>query len=390
MTKRHTTSAARRKAAKAIAIATFYAACILLGVFIGKHVAGGTPGGFAALILHLLGGLGLLMAAIIVQIIIHECGHMAAGLAAGWRLVALRIFGLMLVRRGRQFVLASSHIPGTGGQCLMSPPDRPAAQCRLTLYNAGGFAANLITAAASLAVLLLAGRQMGFAGQTFTLAMAVAGAFLFIENGVPLVLGGIPNDAMNIRYLRRDPAEADALLAMMRANAMMQDGIRLKDMPDSLFAGAQADGRQRGPISSSLDIMLLCRAIDMHDFTLAGRVADDISSRNDGTLPAIYDGEVGRERLFLALIARRPHDEIERLYDKKLRSYVKTMSSWQLSSVRLLYALALLHDGDTEAAHRLRTRFDKMAAGYFSPADAESERELVACIDAVAATPSAE
>ena len=262
------------------------------------------------------------MAAIIVQIIIHECGHMAAGLAAGWRLVALRIFGLMLVRRGRQFVLASSHIPGTGGQCLMSPPDRPTAQCRLTLYNAGGFAANLITAAASLAVLLLAGRQM------------------FIQNGVPLVLAGIPNDAMNIRYLRRDPAEADALLAMMRANAMMQDGIRLKDMPDSLFAGAQADGRQRGPISSSLDIMLLCRAIDMHDFTLAGRLADDISSRNDGTLPAIYDGEVGRERLFLALIARRPHDEIERLYDKKLRSYVKTMSSWQLSSVRLLYALS--------------------------------------------------
>lgn len=384
-----TADAPRRKAAKAIAITAFYAACILLGVFIGRHV-GDTPGGFAALMLHLIIGIGLLMAAIIVQIIIHECGHLVAGLVAGWRLVALRIFGLMLVRRGRKFVLASSHIPGTGGQCLMSPPDRPAAQCRLTLYNAGGFAANLITAAASLAVLLLAGRQMGFAGQTFTLSMAVSGAFLFIQNGVPLVLAGIPNDAMNIRYLRRDPAEADALLAMMRANAMMQDGIRLKDMPDSLFAGAQADGRQRGPISSSLDIMLLCRAIDMHDFTLAGRLADDISSRNDGTLPAIYDGEVGRERLFLALIARRPHDEIERLYDKKLRSYVKTMSSWQLSSVRLLYALALLHDGDTEAAHRLRTRFDKMAAGYFSPADAESERELMACIDAVAATPSAE
>ena len=86
------------------------------------------------------------------------------------------------------------------------------------------------------------------------------------------MLAGIPNDAMNIRYLRRDPAEADALLAMMRANVMMQDGIRLKDMPDSLFTGAQADGRQRGPISSSLDIMLLCRAIDMHDFTLAGRL----------------------------------------------------------------------------------------------------------------------
>ena len=57
------------------------------------------------------------------------------------------------------------------------------------------------------------------------------------------------------------------------------------------------------------------------------------------------------------------------------------MSAWQLSSLRVMYAYALLHDRDGQAAAELRARFDRKAAGYFSPADAESERDLMRLVD---------
>lgn len=360
-------------------IVVFYALCCALGLSVGRYVAMHTSGGFANLLLYLIAAMGILLLALLVQIILHEAGHMVAGLVAGWRFVSFRIFGVMLVRRRGRLRFASFGIPGTGGQCLMSPPDRPADRCRLTLYNAGGFAANLVVAIAALAAWFVWRGSMAFFGEAFLLSLALTGIFLGLQNGLPMVLGGIPNDGMNIRHLRRDPCAAQVFVDTLRVNAMLHDGARLRDMPDALFGGDGAPDYSNG-ISVMQAFMRLSRAMDRLDFAAATALADGMAAHIGG-LPGIYVNELNRERIFLRLMTADGAADIDALYDKRLQTYVRAMSSGHLPSLRFLYAIAVLRDGDMARAGELRRRIDKVAEEYFSPGEAAGEMDLVRCVD---------
>lgn len=367
------------KSAKVVMKVLFYLLCIAMGLWVGTYVASSTEGGYGNLILYLIGGVAAVLLALLVQIIVHELGHLLAGLAGGWRFLAFRVLSVMLVRSGGKLRLTNFNIPGTAGQCLMSPPERPAAECRLTLYNAGGFAANIILAIVALALFVACHDGMGFFAQAFVLSLVATGLVLALQNGVPMLVGGTPNDGLNLRLLRRDPASARHFVGMLRCNALTMQGVRLKDMPDDIFALDDGDDRSSSLVQGTM-FARLCRALDALDLDAAQSEADALAALGDD-LPAIYAGELHREQLFLSLVMRGGGGEAERLYDKHLRDYLKAMSAWQLSSLRVMYAYALLHDRDEQAAVELRARFDRKAAGYFSPADAESERDLMRLVD---------
>ena len=83
-------------------------------------------------------GYGLYMLMVIVvlflQVIIHEAGHLVFGLASGYRFFSFRISGLVLMKKGGKLVLRREKVPGTGGQCLMGPPDYNGGRYPYLLY----------------------------------------------------------------------------------------------------------------------------------------------------------------------------------------------------------------------------------------------------------------
>ena len=93
------------------------------------------------------------------QIIFHEAGHLVCGLLSGYRFVSFRVGSITLLKDGngklrfKRFKLA-----GTGGQCLMAPPDNvPLDKIPTSLYNAGGVIANLLCAIVALLLLKYCG-----------------------------------------------------------------------------------------------------------------------------------------------------------------------------------------------------------------------------------------
>ncbi len=62
------------------------------------------------------------LVAFILQIVLHEGGHLLFGLLSGYRFVSFRIFNWTLIRQEGKFRLKRFGIAGTGGQCLMLPP----------------------------------------------------------------------------------------------------------------------------------------------------------------------------------------------------------------------------------------------------------------------------
>ena len=126
-------------------------------------------------------------AAMMLQIAIHEAGHLVFGLASGYKFRSYRIFSLMWVHDGERIRLRRFSLAGTGGQCLMEPPDLVNGEIPVVLYNLGGSLMNIL---AGLLFLLLSLPGSGFLSAFFQIA-ALIGFVFALMNGIPLRMGSV-------------------------------------------------------------------------------------------------------------------------------------------------------------------------------------------------------
>ena len=86
----------------------------------------------------LLPSLACLVLSFWLQAILHEGGHLVCGLLSGYRFLSFRVGSFTLLRQNGRLVLRRFYLPGTGGQCLLEPPDGDEVPFRL--YNLWGAA----------------------------------------------------------------------------------------------------------------------------------------------------------------------------------------------------------------------------------------------------------
>ena len=85
--------------------------------------------------------------AMYIQIAVHEAGHLIFGLASGYEFCSYRLGKLMWVKQNGKLSFKRYSLSGTGGQCLMSPPEIKEGKMPVILYNLGGSIMNLFTSA---------------------------------------------------------------------------------------------------------------------------------------------------------------------------------------------------------------------------------------------------
>ena len=146
----------------------FGAAAGYLGAMLVDRM-GLTGGGIAAMVLGLAAGF-------FVQLVLHEGGHLAAGLAAGYGFVSFRVGSWMVIRRAGRLRLVRYRLSGTGGQCLLSPPPWREKGFPVFAYNLGGPLANLLVSA-----LCLGGGWLCREGSPFFAAVLVGIAVMSAE-----------------------------------------------------------------------------------------------------------------------------------------------------------------------------------------------------------------
>ena len=140
-------------------------------------------------------------AAMLIQIILHEAGHLLFGLLTGYRFCSFRIFNLMWVKADGRVQFRKLSIAGTGGQCLMDPPDLKDGKMPVMLYNFGGAIVNLVTAVICAGLSFL----VPFRSLAWTILMifAVIGLAFALMNGLPCRMGPVNNDGKNALELSR-------------------------------------------------------------------------------------------------------------------------------------------------------------------------------------------
>lgn len=99
-------------------------------------------------------GIASLLVSVPLLVILHEGGHLVCGLMSGYRFISFRIFSFTFIRLHGHLTVRRFSIAGTGGQCLLCPPDRPVDEIPTGWYNMGGVLANIVALLAVMPLLL--------------------------------------------------------------------------------------------------------------------------------------------------------------------------------------------------------------------------------------------
>lgn len=347
---------------------------VVLGILAGRELFDVLDGlSLGAYLLHIAWLILMLTAALYLQLILHEGGHLVCGLLTGYRFVSFRIGSWMVQRENGRLHWHRYALAGTAGQCLLAPPDLKDGTMPYKLYNLGGVLVNLLVSllAAGLAVLC----RDAWGARVFWEMTAFTGVGIVLTNGLPLRVQGIANDGANALHLGKDPAALRAFWIQLSVNAKQAEGVALRDMPAEWFT-LPTEGLDNIMVAAQA-VLHANRLLDEHRFAETAQAIDVLQAQETAMLP-LHRSLLLCDRLTCALLLDTdPAPLLARWESKELRSFRRQMKSF-LSVLRTEYLVALLVDGDAASAERIRAQFEKRTRTYPFAAEAASERELLA------------
>lgn len=359
-----------------VCIAAVFAAVPSLRRVVGEEIM---PRGFWYFMMWWCIAMLLLAAAAVLQVLIHETGHLLGGLSSGYRFVSFRIGNRMVVKEQGRWSFKRFSIEGTAGQCLLEPPSTPDGKFPYRLYCMGGVAANLVVSVAAVAVAAHVAMPVFWAA---LLAMLfVSGTYIVITNGVPLKINGVPNDGYNLVTVGRDDFARRSLWLQLKVNALQSRGERLRDMPGEWFS--LPEGTDMGNyMTVAVAGMAADRLIEMHCFEQARDLLERADAAGAGGVE-IFRREVQAELLFVGIVTGGERWRLEQMYTPALRRHVERYGRYMLSCIRLQYAWARLVERDAAKAETLLARAGEVYAGSPVKGEADAEMELIRWVETI-------
>lgn len=296
-----------------------------------------------------------MMVSIGLHLILHEVGHLVAGLLTGYRFVSFRIFSYTLIKKNGRFRLRRFAIGGTGGQCLMAPPHKPLSEIDTRWYNAGGVLANLLVVVLAMALCCFLDLPMW--ADTLMIMLIIVGLIVALMNGIPMKMLGAPNDGYNLKYLEKSKHSKQLLCNILNANASIQEGVEPKELPESYFVETDtidwADSWQ-----ANWQMMVVARMQNLQQWDRAYALLSEALSQK-GKMPELFWKEFACEMVFICLVTGRK-EEARQLITPDLQKYISDFANTQSSKQRITFAIdLLLENNEAKANERLQTLIER-------------------------------
>lgn len=310
-----------------------------------------------------------LFVAVPLQVAIHEGGHLLFGLMTGYRFVSFRLFSWTRLRESGKWRIKRFSIAGTGGQCLLTPPEMPYEDIPVMGYHLGGVIANLTITLFALWAFITCDNLQSYQA-TALIIFILIGAFFILTNGIPLQIGGINNDGRNAWNLRHNSGEKRSMAIQLKANALNQQGVRPKELPDEWFT-LREDMDYKNPTDFYFILLEAARLMDGAEWEKAYVLVSE-AYRHKAEIMPLYVKETACELVFLSLITHR-EKEAEALYTNELKRYVEQFQNMMSSKKRLLFAVALYMDKDETKAYTLYNTMVEKQGEYLMQGEVKSD-----------------
>lgn len=360
----------KKNGKKILAIGSFMIGCLFGGIFSGKLLsklelisAGRSTGEKVALLLTILISL---FAACLLAIIIHEGGHLVFGLLTGYKYLLFRVGSMTLIKRNNKYEFKKLSIKGTGGQCILMPPESDDPQkAPFLLYHAGGGLFNLFTALIAFPIAFSAESMIL---KVFFLILGFISGLFSLTNLLPLKIQ-VPNDGYNILMMLLNPSERTAIYKMLKVNGLLFNGLTPSQVPSELN-----ELESEGFYKAAEKLIKGAALIDSLDFEEAEKLFDEGSK--DDTIP-YYQLESRSELMFCKIMNNAPADEIDAVYDKELANFIANAGKTFISKRRQMYAYHLLYKQDPQSAEKEYQAAMKLKDTYPIEGEILSELKLI-------------
>lgn len=319
-------------------------------------------------------GMVAFLGSMMILVLAHEAGHLVCGLLSGYKFVSFRLFNLTFINVDGKLRVKKYSIAGTAGQCLLSPPDLPYEKIPTRLYFAGGILANLFLLLIALPFFFL---KLGPFAVEVLVIFCLTDLFILIINGVPLKVNGIVNDGYDLFYLSRKPVIKRAVITQLRSNAMIQNGVRPKDMPDEWFEW-KTDIEYKNPLEVVLPFMHASRLIDKMEWEDAYRELEELYSHKSEIMQ-LYVNELACELIFIALVTGRK-ERAREILDDNIRKYIEAYRTIMSSKQRVLCAIELYLYNDWEKAFKIYETLKTSKDRYLLQGEVESDLYIMRSI----------
>lgn len=310
--------------------------------------------------------------AIFLQIIIHEAGHLLFGLMTGYRFSSFRVGSFMWVKAGGKVKLRRLSLAGTGGQCLLIPPEIKDGKFPYVLCNLGGAIINLVSGLLFAGLALLTNNS-SMVSQQFVM-LSVVGVAYALLNGFPLKLATVNNDGHNAISLGKNKEALRSFWIQLKVNEQITEGIRLKDMPDEWFEVPSEESMKNSMIAV-MGVFACNRLMDQMQFEKLKQTLDKLLKMDTG-IAGLHRYLLVTDEIYCELIGENRSDNLQNMLDKNQKKFMKAMKNFP-SVLRTEYAYALLAEKDNIKASEIKESFEKMSKKYPHPSEIVAEQELM-------------
>ena len=310
--------------------------------------------------------------AFILHIILHEGGHLVAGLLTGYRFVSFRFLNFTLINKDGRLQWRNFELAGTGGQCLMAPPDKPLEEINTRWYNAGGVLANIVIVLLSL-VLVWAFDLPHWLNELLII-MAFIGIVTALTNGIPMKLGGVANDGFNLLQMEKDLPGKQSFCNILDINARSQEGETYSEMPERLFALPQPiDWKNSMHVGSVLSAAT--RLLALHQWEDAYQLLTEALNHKNEYM-VLYQLETENMMIQTCILSGRD-DEARLHYTQEVQKHISQHASTQSDKQLTSMAVALVLDNDRPKAEALLQNLEANRDKFIHQSDVAMSLDLM-------------
>lgn len=307
-----------------------------------------------------------------VHIIIHEGGHWIFGILSGYQFVSFRIGSMILYKVNGTYKLGRYKLAGTGGQCLMSPPDLIDGMIPYRLYNMGGAIMNLLFVIPGVVVQC----YFRFTGiqKVVCIVWIFVGLFATATNGIPMSMGEVDNDGKNAMSLGKNPKALYAFWLQLKVNQMQMEGKTLLEMPEEWFAMPEAED-MKNPMIAVIAALHCNRMLEEKQYAQTSKVINELLQSESGML-GVHRMLLQIDQIFCEIMSNRDENILACMKEKELHNFMKVMKHYP-AVLRTQYAYALGIEHDFKRAKKIKKTFEKIMKSHPNAAELRTEKAFI-------------
>lgn len=309
--------------------------------------------------------------ALVAHTILHEAGHLIAGLISGYKFLLFRIGSLTLIHNDGKYHFKKFPLEGTAGQCLMIPPQLPIEKIPTKLYNLGGILVNILSSAIALIIALTSSNVWVIIA---SFLFVLIGVVLAALNGIPMKIGGISNDGKNVQFLDKDILSKKAFVNQLMIHAITQQGTRPRNIPDQYLTFA-TDIDYKDALQVNWLLMSAVTLMDRGEHEASYEILDTII-QHDSEVLGLFIKETKCELVFASLITGRI-DRATQLYTDEIATYAQQYHKTMSGKLRLLCAIAFYIEKEAQKAQHLQEQIHANRNKYLMQGEVIMDIDLI-------------